>query len=188
MALGQGVPKLNLLTTAADLRSELRAVRAALERQVDRLDRMEQDLSVVIEVARAAGLPVDLPPPGRGPVVHSLICRRSPDDSAEFQADGGGFFGLPPRLSQFLLYLASAPKGGEDALVSWRSRENLVGFLQVQTGRKIPCRYVNNIVHLLKNAFQKAGLDRRLIQTHTRKGVRLALKYQPSPVIESGQK
>ena len=69
--------------------------------------------------------------------------------------------------------------------MSWRSREDLVEFLEVQTGHKIPRRYVNNVVHLLKNAFQKVGLDRRLIQTHDRKGVRLALKHQSAPVIES---
>jgi hypothetical protein len=145
---------------------------------------MDQALSFLIAVARAAGEHVDIPSPGHLPVVHSLICRRNPDDSAEFQVDGGGFFGLPPRLSQFLLFLASAPKGGEDALVAWRSREDLVEFLEVQTGHKIPRRYVNNVVHLLKNAVQKVGLDRRLIQTHERKGVRLALKHQSAAVIE----
>jgi hypothetical protein len=184
MAVAQGVSELDPLSTAVGLRSELRAIRAALERQVDRLDRMDRDLSVVISVARAAGQHVDNSSAGHLPVVHSLICRRNPDDSAEFQVDGGGFFGLPPRLSQFLLFLASAPKGGEDALVSWRSREDLVAFLEVQTGHKIPRRYVNNVVHLLKNAFQKVGLDRRLIQTHERKGVRLALKHQSAAVIE----
>jgi hypothetical protein len=186
MAVAQGSPKLNLLATAVGLRSELRAVRAALERQVDRIDRMEQDLSVVIEAARAAGEPINFSTLGHMPVAHSLNYRRNADDSAEFQIDGGGYFYLPPRLSQVLLFLASAPKAGEDALVTWRSREDLVEFLQRQIGREIPTRYVNNIVHLLKNAFQKVGLDRRLIQTHKRKGVRLALKHLSVPVIEGG--
>jgi hypothetical protein len=187
MGLAQSVPKLNLLSTAVGLRSELRAVRASLERQVDRLDQIDQDLSVLIEVARAAGLPIDPSLTGHGPVAHSLVCRRNPDDSAEFQVDGGAFFGLPPQLSQFLLFLASAPKGAEDALVSWRSREDVVGYVRMQAGRKVPGRYVNNVVHLLRGAFRKVGLDGRLIQTHRRKGIRLALKHQPAPMIESGQ-
>jgi hypothetical protein len=58
-------------------------------------------------------------------------------------------------------------------------------FLELQTGHEIPRRYVNNVVHLLKNAFQRVGLDRRLIETHERKGVRMALKHQSAPVIES---
>src|SRR5580692_12662788 len=96
MAVAQGVPKLNLLATAVGLRSELRAIRAALERQVDRLDRIDRDLSVVISVARAAGQHVDISSPGHLPVVHSLICRRNPDDSVEFQVDGGrSMIGVP---------------------------------------------------------------------------------------------
>ena len=63
MAVAQGVPKLNLLSTAVGLRSELRAIRAALERQVDRMDRIDRDLSVVISVARAAGQHVIFPRP-----------------------------------------------------------------------------------------------------------------------------
>jgi DNA-binding winged helix-turn-helix (wHTH) protein len=42
-------------------------------------------------------------------------------------------------------------------------------------------------VHLLRSALGKAGQDKRLIQTHRRKGIRLALKHQPAPMIESGQ-
>jgi DNA-binding winged helix-turn-helix (wHTH) protein len=179
---------LNLLATAVGLRSELRAVRAALERQAERLDRMEHDLSVVIEAARAAGESVDLSPLGHLPMAYSFNCHCNADDSAEFQIDGSEYFRLPPRLSQVLLFLKSAPKCGEDDLVAWRSREDLLEFLRGQTGRKIPARYINNIVHLLKNAFQKKGLDRRLIQTHERKGVRLALKYLAAQVIEGGQR
>ena len=186
MAASQGPPKLNLLATAVELRLELRSIRAALERQVERLDRIDHDLSVVIDAGRAAGEAGRLPVLGYMPVAHSLNCRPNPDESAEFQVDGSTYFCLPPRLSQVLLFLASAPKAPEDALIAWRSREDLVGFLRHQVGRDVPSRYLNNLVHILKNAFQKAGLDRRLIQTHKRKGIRLALKHLAVPVIVGG--
>ena len=118
-----------------------------------------------------------------GPVAQSLVVKARPDDSADFQIDGGHTFRLSPRPAELLAYLASSEGSTEDALMPWRSRESIVKWLEKRTGKPMRRQYVNNLVCLLRTAFRKAGLDPDLLQTHKRKGIRLALKRQVARVI-----
>jgi hypothetical protein len=111
-------------------------------------------------------------------VAHNLDIQPQPDGSAEMMIDGGRKFFLGPRLAEVFKFIASAGKdgAGEDPLVGWRSRQEILKFLSDSTGEEFRKQYVNNMVHLLKKALRKAGYDRGLIQTNRQKGIRFALK------------
>ena len=178
-------PRINLLSSALDLLAEVRAIRTNQDKQLDRLDRLEKELTMLVYAlggsARYHRRAQD--PELVGPVARSLVVKARPDDSADFQIDGGHTFRLSPRPAELLAYLASSEGSTEDALTPWRSRESIVKWLEKKTGKPMRRQYVNNLVCLLRTAFRKAGLDPDLLQTHKRKGIRLALKRQVARVI-----
>jgi len=180
-----GPARLNLVLSIDDFLKEVRSMRAALERQVGRLERMEKELTIVL-----AWMLGPAPPPGLrrvgtayGQTAYSLSARRLPDDSGEFQIDGGGVFHLAPRLADVLLFLARSSGPSEDELVPWKARSEVLESLEGKAKKRLRRQYVNNLINLLKLALAEAGQDPRLIQTHRRKGVRFALKRQEAHVI-----
>jgi transposase len=91
--------------------------------------------------------------------------------------DGGRKFVLAPQLAEVFRFIATGDKerSEKDPLVSWRSREAVLELLD-SDGRSYSRRYVNNLVHRLRQTLRKAGYDWNLIQTHRQKGVRFAFK------------
>jgi len=169
-------PRINFSLSIRDLLHEVRVVRSGLEAQIERLDRMERDLSVLAGTR---------PDPDGAHIVHftsqvacNLLTRQNADGSVVVVIDGGAPFSLGPRLAEVFEFIATAEKDrdGNDALVGWRSRAEVLQLLGGSQGRPFHPRYVNNIVHLLKEALRKAGYDRNLIQTNRQRGIRLALK------------
>ena len=182
---GSPKPRINLLSSALDLLAEVRAIRTSQDKQLDRLDRLEKELTMLVYALGGSARYQRRTQDSEliGPVAHSLVVRPRPDDSADFQIDGGHTFRLSPRLAALLAYLASSEGSNEDALVPWKSRESIVKWLEKKTGRSMRKQYINNLIDLLRTAFRKAGLDPDLLQTHQRKGIRLALKRHVAPVI-----
>ncbi len=155
---------------------ELRIIEGALDSLLDRIDRLKRKLLVI------------MPDPGpdtknpeevdMDPVAYNLDIRRRPNGSIQFVIDSGKPFSLPPRLAEVLQYLAAGAKdsSGQDALVGWRSRTDIIGHLEKRAGKPFRRAYINQMVYLLKCALRDAEYDEGLIQTHPVKGVRLAYK------------
>ena len=176
-------PRFNVVESIRDLVHEVRLVRSRLEAQIDRLDRIERELVALM----GSGMPARRAESGVGLVAHNLEMQPRADGSALVAIDGGRRFVLAPQLAEVFRFLATGDKdrSGSDALVGWRSREEILLFLH-ETARKdyLP-RYVNNLVYRLKTALRKAGYDCSLIQTHRHKGVRVAFKRGAKVMPES---
>jgi hypothetical protein len=172
-------PRINYRASIRDLLHELSLVRSSLDAQADRVDLVRRDL-VFLAGLPSAGVP---PASGAGPVAYNLRAVDRADGSVEFTIDGGNKFSLGPRLAEVLRFLASAEPdhGAKDTLVGWRSRADVLRFLEQRAGRSFPPSYVNNIVNLLRGAIRAAKYDRGLIQTHRQKGIRLAYKRGSEP-------
>lgn len=171
------IPRFNIGASVQDLLQEVRLIRKCLEAQIERLDRAEYELSVLVKTLGAdARNPVAF---DKGPVAHNLDVQQHPDGSIEFAIDGGDRFSLGPRLAEVFQFLASGDRdrSGKDALVGWRSRTEIIEFLEASTGKRFTRNYVNSMVYLLKKALRDAGYDHKLIQTHRQKGIRLAYKH-----------
>ncbi len=181
---GSAGGRLNLELSLQDFLREVRAMRANLDRYVARLDQIEKELTVLLAWLRGAA-PVSQFGAGapHGPVAHSLSAVPLADDSLEVRIDGGRARRFPPRLGEVLLFLAGSEGRVEDELVPWKALPAVAEWLGAKSGRKIRRQYVNGLISLLRAALERAGLDRRLIQTHRRKGVRFALKRTAAKVI-----
>ena len=179
-------PRINLLASALDLLHEVQVLRAALDRQIDRLDRLEKEIRVVIAFLRGTAKVSDLHAGGLAAdqAAHSLIISRLPDDSAEVCVDGGEAFRLPPLLAGLVDFLAKEGDARGVQFFGWKTREEIQVWLALRTGKKARRQYVNNLVSRLRARFTKAGVDSALIQTHRRKGVRLSVKYLDTQVTE----
>jgi hypothetical protein len=178
-------PRINFGASIRDLLHEVRLIRSALEAQIERLDRIERDL-VFLSGIRTTGAG-NLPPSGTGPVAYNLDMKQRADGSVELVIDGGDRFSLGPRLAEVFQFLASGDKdrSGKDPLAGWRSRTEIIEFLEKHTGKRFSKNYVNGMVYLLKKALTKARYDRGLIQTHRQKGVRLAYKRGAQGLLET---
>ncbi len=176
MARSVPAPRFNLALSFRDALHEVRLVRSCLEGQIDRLDRLERelvDLSRSCSGGVACGPPVDL-----GQVAYNLEIQPRPDGSAVVSIDGGRKFVLAQQLAEFFRFIASGEKdgSGSDPLVGWRSRSEILDFLADSGERNYEARYINNLVHRLKDALQEAKYNRNLIQRNRQKGVRFAFK------------
>jgi hypothetical protein len=174
-------PRINYRASIRDLLHDVRLIQSCLDAQADRLSRIAGDLKFMAELqASGGGLP---PVADAEPVVYNLRAVDLSDGHVEFTIDGGSKFSLGPRLAEVFLFLASGEKdsAAQDPLVGWRTRSNVLRFLEQRAGRTFPDRYVNNIVNLLRDALRDAQYDRSLIQTHRQKGIRLAFKRGAGP-------
>jgi len=180
-------PKINVAASFRDLLHDVRLTRSCLEAQIERLDRIELELSVL---ASRSGVDAhNTKVLGRDPMANNLEIQQLPDCSVKIAMDGGDTFSLGPRLAEVFQFLASGDKdrSGQEALVGWRSRVEIIAFLEKHAGKTFRTNYINGMVYLLKEALRNAGYDPKLIQTHRQKGIRLAYKLgaqgppQPGP-------
>lgn len=170
------VPRINYAASTRDLLHEVRLIQASLGAQIDRLEGIERDLQILLRTCSAGDARTIVS--GADQVAYNLHTRPLPDGSVEIAIDGGAKFSFGPRLADVFQFFASGDKdrSGKDPLVGWRSRADIIRFLEESMGRIPRASYVNNLVHLLKRSLRRAGYDPSLIQTHRQKGVRFALK------------
>lgn len=169
--------RLDPAASAEDLLREAQVLRGVLDRQIDRLDRIEKHLRGIIAFLRGSPRAWQLLPEPLGPpVAYSLITRRLPDDSVEIRVDGYKPLVLAPQLAELVRFLTSNGDKKDGEAEGWRSREDIAAWLGVVTGNKVRRQYVNNLVSRLRGKFKRAGLPPGLIQTHRTKGVRFSMK------------
>jgi hypothetical protein len=175
-------PRVNIAATCDYWRRELRQLTGALERAVERIQQLEREISSFQSACGSRTLDGNCGISLTEPTVHAMDVRRLSNGSIEIALDGGRKFKLPPQLAEVFLYIASGEKnpGPDDPLVGWRTRTQILECLARSFGRTYQLRFVNNLIHRLKDILSKAGYSRGLIQTHRRKGVRLACRRGPS--------
>lgn len=158
---------------------ELRLIAGGLDSLCERIARLERRIVEYFKAHPCLPSSADdhILPTGE-PFVSYVDVDRRADGSAEIAMDGGRRFKLAPQLAEFFLFLASGERNPEskDPLVGWRSRAQIRDCLSRWSGRELPPRFVNNLVHRLKVELDRAGYDSLLIQTHRRMGVRLACR------------
>ena len=177
-------PRVNLAASLQDLLRDVRLIRGNLTAQIDRLDRLESELVLLAACRGKEPLHIDWVTNNPGPVIHHLTIKRHRDDSidVEIDANSSASFHLGPRLAGVFLFLAQGDKAksSDDALVPWRSRNEVIKFLEDRMQRVVRPRYVSTLLHSLRQALKKAGYAPELIQSDGEKGLRLALKRQPA--------
>jgi hypothetical protein len=183
-----GTPRINIATTCEYWRRELRQMVGALERLVDRIEQLEQEISSL--QSGCASRTVDgngQGPHGSEPTVYAIDVHKLSNGSIEIALDGGRRFKLPPQLAEVFLFIACGEKSSDhqDPLVGWRSRKEILECLAKSSGRIYKQRFVNNLIHRLKDALSRAGYSRCLIQTHRRRGVRLAYRRGHVDVMQT---
>ena len=183
---GSVPPRFNVPASFRDAVHEVRLVRGSLERQIDKLDRLERELVALYRIwLGGAG---HIPPIDLGQVAYNLEVQSHPDGSAVIAIDGGRKFVLSQQLAEFFRFIASGEKdrSGSDPLVGWRSSDEILDFLADSAGRSYEKRYINNLVHRVKKALQNADYDCNLIQRNRQKGVRFAFKRGARIQLEVG--
>ncbi len=170
-------PRFNAEATMRNWRREIRLIAGALEAQIERLERLELEM-VTYCAAQTKFVGGTCTISSAEPVARNMLVEMHPDGHATIALDGGNSFTLAPQLAEVFLFLASGDQepGSKDPLVGWRSREQILEFLARSADHSLRPRYINNLVHRLKEELQRAGYRGKLIQTHRRKGVRLSYK------------
>lgn len=99
--------------------------------------------------------------------------------------DGGKDVALTPRLTRLVNLLRADSGRSDDDLLGWWPLEHVAAILGKKTARTVRCETVRHWIYKLRNAFEKADYDARLVQTNRQLGVRLALKRKdPTVVVE----
>ena len=108
------------------------------------------------------------------------------DGSAMVSVNHGEAFHLAPLLAALLAILAS--KTGDDGgpLVGWKTRKEVLVRLAKKFGRKRQARALNQLVYRLRNELEAQGVNRYLLQTKSRAGLRFALQLPAVADLEGG--
>jgi len=161
-----------------DARRRLRQVMSILEALIGKTEKIEIDLARM-ENSRV-GVVGRIRTTSVVPFSYNLDIQARYDDSIAVSFDGGAKIILGPRLASVFMFLAIASGGsagnGGGTMAGWRSRSEILDYLEQSAKKKFRISYVNNVIHLLRAKLIKAGYDPRIIQTHREKGVRLAIK------------
>ncbi|MGP8251898.1 MAG: hypothetical protein ACLQHF_07670 [Terracidiphilus sp.] len=182
-------PRFNIAATLGLWRKEIRAALGALDAQIDRLGQLERKIQMLIDLCPPQSLGDDASIIfGADPIAYNMDVDYRSDGYIVVALDGGKRFKLPPQLAEVFLFISSAEKehDSRDPLVGWRTRADILELVARSARRTFPRRYVNNLVHRLKQALRQAGYNNGLIQTHRRKGVRLAYKRSSHGVPDPG--
>lgn len=178
-----GIPRFSLLASLADIlhdhqlnRSFLMRLAQRVDAEIARSDRIEFELITLIKSlgGRETAPP---PPPPIGPFAYHLaVSQPDPDGPATISIDGGRPFHLARLLAKLLQYLATGGKApsGRDPLVGWRSRIEIIAYLEKDAHERITKHYLAQMVYLLKEALEVNGYPRELVQSSRKSGVRLA--------------
>ncbi len=187
-------PGITTATLASALMRRISHIEDQVERLGEDLDRVGENLNkakefLMLIVPEAKAATEEIVEEDKIPVAHNLTIRRNPNGYILFVIDGGKPVRLRPRLAEVFEFLATGDKdpSGRDALVGWRSRTDIIAYLEKRATKPIRRAYVNHMVHLIRKALHDAKYDDRLIQTHDVKGVRLAYKSRRQGEPPSGK-
>src|SRR5204862_3658559 len=118
-------------------------------------------------------------PAGPLPAAHVCQFEVHANGSTSIVVDGGKRLTLPETLGNFALILVADDGGAPDGMVAWKSVSRIADLLQQRMNRPFNPHAISNLQSRLRSLFDKAGMDRRLIQSDAERGARLRLKRQP---------
>jgi hypothetical protein len=149
-------------------------------RQAARLREIERLIAHFDKLLQGADPWVPFKPPvfGRELPVCCLRIGEGPDSSLWFEIDNNGvWFSLGARLGGLLRFLASRPDtdGGGDELIGFRSRAEILAYLEETGKRKYDPQFVNKLVNKLRD-FLRTHDKRSLVVTSRQKGIRFMLR------------
>ena len=168
-------PRFHLKNSLRYVLADARRARATVERIVTIVDGIENDVNTLL--TSLDGNPAASPDSEvgiEGPAADFVCIKRHADDSVSVQIDDFPLLRLPAYLGRFFLLLLSRTGQDEDGLIPWKSRDALARLLAEKMQRQVRPQYINKLVNDMRYRLEKAGLGRRLIQTHDLKGVRFA--------------
>jgi hypothetical protein len=111
--------------------------------------------------------------------IRKISITRRGDGSATVLIDDTAAFGLPRKLATLLDVLASAVEVDDDQFpefVTYPTLRGTLGIRQSKTGSTSANHAVAQLVHRLRQAFEKAGLNPLLIDSDRKRGVRLLMR------------
>jgi len=186
-----------------DARQKLRMVIGIIENIIDKLKAL---IKIIENIELALSYfgdspPVDIGEPHEGepndnepldsgddPVAYNADIRLHSDGSIDVLIDNGKeWLKLGRRLAGVFLFIASGDNdcSGGDELVCWQSRTEIIDFLETTAKRVFLPRYVNNLLNLIRGKLFDAKYNRKLVQTHSEMGVRLAFKGSARKLLKA---
>jgi hypothetical protein len=151
-------------------------------RQAARLREIERLIAHFEKLLQGADPWIPFKPPvfGRELPVCCLRIGECSDSSLWFEIDNNGvWFSLGARLGGLLQFLASQPgaDGSEDELIGFRSRAEILAYLEKTGERKYDPQFVNKLVNKLRDLLRTRTHDKRsLVVTSRQRGVRFLLR------------
>ena len=114
---------------------------------------------------------------GSGLETDSLIITRRADGSAVVQIDEGSKITLSRALAELLLILSDDAGPSDDALVAWKSLDEIGHRLSVKRGKKVRRKTVSQSIYRLRIKLDESRKgDWRFVLTDVEAGARFALR------------
>jgi hypothetical protein len=174
----------NLEGALRDAIADAQRIESGLRRYLDRIERLLTGLYKMevalrqsagrspLRAVRAVRFSAD------GPVPAALSCQlvESEGGGTALRIDGAEPLPLTKTLAVLVAVLVSSDGQSADELVAWKPFNRIGELLEKRLGRGFGSRAVSQLLWRLRGAFDRAGLDPRLIETKPAHGGRLRLK------------
>lgn len=120
----------------------------------------------------------------RSGVAAVKIVRRAADGSASVWVEGcPAKFDLAPTLAALLEILITDPGTSDDALIGWRSRDEVARMLGARLGKTVGQHSLTQDLARLTDALTAANVNPFLIQREDVRGLRFALRRSACPAV-----
>lgn len=188
-----GIDSKETAETIRKIRRLLELIRKALEHNEERADSLLQYINDLEKIAslKYSGLPPFRP---TGLIRSSrfddtsllkLVAKNGVAEltfewletgKAQVRIDGGKALPLPQSLACLLDVLASDSRNDQGQFVDWKTYEQVAKQLKQRLGREFVRHTIDGLVSRLRSKLTKGGVNRFLIQTDKKRGIRFAVR------------
>lgn len=110
------------------------------------------------------------------PAPVALLCRAAVRGRIKLSFDSRPHIFLPPTLTAFADLLMSEEGAASDDLTVWKGFERIAALMERRTDRPYSRHAVSNLLWRLGKGFERAGVDKGLIESEAGLGARLRVK------------